>query len=867
MHTPQKSAAGEKPLDIASIGTEVDTIEVTIGPQFLNLFSEHLYSSPNKAFEELVSNAWDAGATSVYISLPDNLDATNAAVWVLDNGQSMDVEGLERLWHVGTSTKRGTTQPTGRLQIGKFGIGKLATYILGRRLTYICRATDGTIRAVTMDYRRIDQAAAAGELHIDPIKLSVRELDQKGLMQILKPLGVAKTILPLINAGVPRSTARSKRANDFGHPDETPEPATGTWTLVIMTDLKEAGRSMQKGWIRRMLRASLPLGPSMDITFNGTRLPSLRSETPIAREWKLGPGLPITEFVLDSDDEEEMTIKVTSQSAPYPHITIEGLTGQITGNVFLYEDKISGGKSELMGASNGFFVNVRGRVINAEDVDFGLANLSHSAWSKFRACVRADGLDTALAITREDMKQTSEVRIFRAFLMALFNMARNEETRLSRAGWPNAGQILSNTWAAIPLEPLRKVISERIDSTIGLPSFVRLAPKSNVEAIQQEWTEITQEKSGKIIENVTFESLAPEDPLSQYDLNQRAIVVNSNHPFTLEHCETREDQEFVRNVAVVDLLTDSYISDLGVDESQHEQIREYRDQILRLLAQLNRKSGATIAGMLAEAGSSAKGLEKIVGDALRYLGYIVEPLGQPGEPEGIATAPLPPSPTHQHMKASYRFTYDAKSTKHSKVSTGNVKVSGLARHRDDKTADHALVVAPDFTVAAALLKECKKSDITPMRSKDLATLVMLTAAVGTLELDRLREVFDLHNPDDVHAWTEKIRTGIEKKPPALTLDLFFQAIEALDFDGPNAVSASNVAQKVSELTNKKIRPKVPEVVALVRGLMVLVPSLIRLTSKDDIQFSASLPGLRAALAKQISIVPDEFRFGYLKEVK
>jgi hypothetical protein len=49
--------------------------------------------------------------------------------------------------------------------------------------------------------------------------------------------------------------------------------------------------------------------------------------------------------------------------------------------------------------------------------------------------------------------------------------------------------------------------------------------------------------------------------------------------------------------------------------------------------------------------------------------------------------------------------------------------------------------------------------------------------------------------------------------------------------------------------------------------MVLVPSLIRLTSKDDIQFSASLPGLRAALAKQISIVPSEFRFGYLKEVQ
>src|SRR2546423_15677655 len=91
---------------VSNIGEKVETIEVTIGPQFLNLFSEHLYSSPNKAFEELVSNAWDAGATAVYVHLPDNLRRANAAVWVLDNGESMDVQGLGKLWHVGTSTKR-----------------------------------------------------------------------------------------------------------------------------------------------------------------------------------------------------------------------------------------------------------------------------------------------------------------------------------------------------------------------------------------------------------------------------------------------------------------------------------------------------------------------------------------------------------------------------------------------------------------------------------------------------------------------------------------------------------------------------------------------------------------------------------------
>src|SRR5947209_7914688 len=76
---------------VSNIGEKVETVEVRIGPQFLNLFSEHLYSSPNKAFEELISNSWDAGATEVYIHVPDDLARPEATIWVLDNGESMDV--------------------------------------------------------------------------------------------------------------------------------------------------------------------------------------------------------------------------------------------------------------------------------------------------------------------------------------------------------------------------------------------------------------------------------------------------------------------------------------------------------------------------------------------------------------------------------------------------------------------------------------------------------------------------------------------------------------------------------------------------------------------------------------------------------
>ena len=103
---PAEQGEEEQP-SIASVGDGVGHVTVQIGPQFLELFSEHLYSSPNKAFEELVSNSWDAGAKTVHIGMSDDLAASDATVWVLDDGVSMDASGLlEARWSVATSHKR-----------------------------------------------------------------------------------------------------------------------------------------------------------------------------------------------------------------------------------------------------------------------------------------------------------------------------------------------------------------------------------------------------------------------------------------------------------------------------------------------------------------------------------------------------------------------------------------------------------------------------------------------------------------------------------------------------------------------------------------------------------------------------------------
>src|SRR5207249_1157109 len=132
-----------EPASFVTGGAPGGAIEVRISYGIIDRFSEGLYSSPNKAFEELVSNSYDAGASRVWVRVPEDLHAAAAYLAVLDDGVSMDLDGIRELWQVGVSPKRpsdGTeVVHAGRPPIGKFGIGKLATYVLAEKLTYLCK--------------------------------------------------------------------------------------------------------------------------------------------------------------------------------------------------------------------------------------------------------------------------------------------------------------------------------------------------------------------------------------------------------------------------------------------------------------------------------------------------------------------------------------------------------------------------------------------------------------------------------------------------------------------------------------------------------------------------------------------------------
>ena len=166
-------------INLTNIGTEIDKINVEISYKIIELFSAGLYSSPNKAFEELICNSYDAFATKVSVYISPDLSSEDAYIMVVDNGEGLSQEEFKGLWKIGESNKRKTPErDKKRLQIGQFGIGKLSTYILARKLTHISFKS-GKYLMTTMDYGAISAATSSVELpEIELTKEQAKEIIQ-----------------------------------------------------------------------------------------------------------------------------------------------------------------------------------------------------------------------------------------------------------------------------------------------------------------------------------------------------------------------------------------------------------------------------------------------------------------------------------------------------------------------------------------------------------------------------------------------------------------------------------------------------------------------------------------------------------------
>jgi hypothetical protein len=244
-------------------------------------------------------------------------------------------------------------------------------------------------------------------------------------------------------------------------------------------------------------------------------------------------------------------------------------------------------------------------------------------------------------------------------------------------------------------------------------------------------------------------------------------------------------------------------------------------------------------------------LEVAVSDALRYLGFHVVDKAKPGEPEGIAYAyPTPTLTEPSETDAApplYSFTFDAKASEGVTAQTNNINLAGIVEHRERYTADYALVIAPGYQDGAIEIR-CEQQVVTPITAADLGRLLGFTVEYGAIPVTKLREMFQLYAPDAVTEWVNGLEEWLKSKRP-LSLDVFIKALDHLKGKVPDVLSASTVALICREQFKKKT-VKDADVIALVRGLAILIPDLVGIDG-DKIVVNASAAKVAEAVRSQL----------------
>lgn len=736
--------------------------------------------------------------------MPTDLEADDASICVIDDGISMDLEGLNDLWHIGVSPKRrdGEQVIKGRAPIGKFGIGKLATYVLAQALTYLCRKDDNYL-AITMDFSEVKgELTEPTRMALKVVRLS-REQAHTSLSRAFQGNSVAK---------VP-----------FG--DDEPEH----WTAAVLTDLKERGRELQLGRLRWVLRTALPLSPGFQLVLNDEPLEPTKAEG--LRDWTFEVGT--TDASLINWRYKDRCVK----DGDVPAIRLEK-AGLIRGYAELFSNSLQRGKSEEWGRSHGFFVKIRGRLVNLDDENFGIpVELSHGTFTRFRMVVEADGLDRHIASPRESIQESEALNEARKYLLDVFNRART--ARQEAEDKPDkdslsAAERIADAPPAISQRPLRRLLRHVVETgEQDLRSLLAMEDDGTLDRVGT-----LLESDDNLLQTVIIDRLIDSRRLAAYDVERRAIVVNAAHPFVSNYVDMKGASELLRDFGAAELLTQVYLMDEGFPGNFVSMVLERRNALLRALTKLRPRSAPVVAQQLRDSKRHKNELEDAVADSLQLLGYDVVRIGGNGKPDGIATARLGKRGRGGEA-ASYSFTYDSKSVvsgKKEAIQAQTARTSILRVHREDVDANHTLLVAPDFEgatdMSSNLAKTCTNDKVTPIRVDDLARLVEIFPFRMVSPLT-LRPLFDRFLPKQCGEFVRELEEAVLNVPPiGEILDTIERYSARKDSVSVDAINAALYERLTVDLGWDNVY-------ATVRGLAALAPRGIWFDEEGFVSLNAS----------------------------
>lgn len=804
----------------AAGATTEGKVEVDISYDIIRHVSAQLYTNPRKAIEELITNSYDAGADQCHVRLPKGTDEPLA---VLDNGRSMDLDGIRGLWRVAHSPKLPKDDENAeridneRCQIGKFGVGKLAAFALGKRLTHIT-CVNGSVRVVSVGQSEIREKTGGQAPKFDVYRL---------------PLGRAKEALADLFSDLPVPWGKS----------------WDSWTLAVVEEIdpSASGRALKAGVLKRMVMSALPISTNFRVYLDGELIPKrVIHDTEIEVEVKVTDSdfRAKLEETLQSfwqserqyekpEDVPPSLFKVKPESFRNPEdvskqvrgIRVAGL-GPITGRALLTKTSLTTAKLEERGYSNnGFAIYVHGKLVNPEDELFGVTQRSHAYWSKFLATVEIPGLDKVLLVQRNAVSENSdEARIAREVLRTLFNFTRSKAEQLEESPEYKPGSFGSRIRAFSPI----------------------LGPVALGGLARGEYSPHALETL-----DIDFATLGQDGPSARFDLAARKILVNEDHPLIVAlddlGVKSKQMRHMIGEVVAGTLMAKGYLESRRVEQSIVDDSNEIMEVALRSAAGFVRDEIEEHIKAVEEASyEGGKPFEDAVVTAFRSLRLAARRLGASDEPDGTIDIPVAGGP-------NLRISVEAKGS-HGIITHKELSAATVTRHREELGCTAAIAIAREFSTEG---KRGKDSAL--MReTKDRVPLITVAGIAKLLRLHRKRPfTYDkiakilttFKHPDELEdyiekTWEEVPDIGLMR----LVLEVAHQATVTDDTNFPDP------GMILADSRIKKMKVKRDDIIHVLNAVQITT-GMILIRNTNDYQFELRAPveTILEALQRQPSL--------------
>lgn len=474
-----------------------------------------------------------------------------------------------------------------------------------------------------------------------------------------------------------------------------------------------------------------------------------------------------------------------------------GVTGRIrVADRSLYA---ASGKSEDLGRSHGFFVRVRGRLVNETDPLFGAKPLSFTTFYNLLAEVEANELDSFITAPRDDLVQADEKERFRALLLELFREARSrfEEFQEAEAKKQITKHEESRSYVNPRLveRPLADVLVN--EAREEEPSdWVLLAKDADDEGLRRLIEGLYTDEPERRKYSYNYSAMGRQGPLARFDPDKALFWVNEDHDLVIANYDAPEARRLLEVVVTAEAMLEVYLREADVEPRIIAYVLNRRDQLLRSLSRDELYSLKAIAMSIREAKDSAYELEIAIVGALRSLGFVSKHIGGSGTPDGEARYKV-------YGPANQTFTLEAKSSK-DVPSLGHLDFAGLRQHYEDKTDEGAvgcLLVSPNYPGReqgneSQVAKRAATQRVSCWTVEDLAKVVEAAEARHITAEQVQKIVLGIYTPDDVAAAVEKLLT----EPGWTQRDLYRAILDTLDrLEGVLSKSARTVDMLASQI--------------------------------------------------------------------